>query len=222
MKTFHFEKQLENKLRLIQFEITGVINTDKDPKIWEAIEALADEYKAKYENFSACKPVLQLARVLYKSIGMEPSRYRPASEALIKRILQDKPLYQINALVDFGNYCSLKHMLPVGLYDLKKINGDIRIRIGRDEETYEGLGKPVVYLHDKLVLADEEGPFGNPSSDSKRTCVDLQTTALLFIYYLPVTMEDTLEKFITHDTLKDIHNFLHPQKVEWKRIPGHE
>lgn len=222
MKNVFFAPEVKNKLILIQYEICGVSNSEKNQEIWKAIEELGQVYRKQFPTFADSKPVLQVARTLYKNIGMEPSRYRPASEALLKRILQDKPLYQISALVDFGNFCSLKHLLPVGLYDLNKVRGDITVRIGKDEETYEGLGKPIVYLHDKLVLADEHGPFGNPSSDSKRTCVDQATSDLLFFYYLPKDASSEFLDMVTRSTLEDIHKFLSPEMINWKIVTGNE
>lgn len=218
MKKIVFIPEIKKKLKLLAFEISNIQNKKIDQEIWNAIENLASEYKKLYNGFSSAKPLLQTARKLYKSVGIEPSRYRPSSEALLKRILQDKPLYQINAAVDFGNYCSLKYMLPVGLYDMDKIEGDIQVRLGYDDEVYEGLGKPVVYLHDKLVLSDQKGAFGNPSSDSRRTSVDLNTRNLLFVYYLPYDLLLSQIETLQQNTQNDINVFLHAENVNIKLV----
>ena len=130
---------------------------------------------------------------MYRQLGIDPTRYRPASEALLRRAVKGKEMPQINASVDAANYISLKFLLPLGLYDVEKIGNKIILREGRPGETYEGLGKPEVRLEGKYVLADEEGPFGNPSSDSKRASVDLNSTKLLMVIFAPVNISNKEE-----------------------------
>ena len=125
------------------------------------------------------------ARKLYRSIGMDPTRHRPSSEALQRRLQKGKPFPRINALVDAINYCSLSLMLPFGGYDLDAIAGRVVLRIGADGESYEGIGKPQVNLAGRLTLADDTGPFGNPSADSFRTRISPATTRALVTIFAP-------------------------------------
>ncbi|MCK5077880.1 MAG: hypothetical protein KAR38_15970 [Calditrichia bacterium] len=206
-------QQLQEKLKLLVFEVKGINNTERDEHLWEKIETLVNEYKQKFADFSACKSILQPARKLYKAVGIEPSRYRPASEALIKRVLKGKELYQVNTIVDFGNYCSLQFMTPVGLYDLDKIIFPVEARIGKDDEIYEGLGKPEVFLHDKLVLADEAGAFGNPSSDSTRTSISLDTNNILFVYYNHKEINNDMIEKMKLETDNLFHTIFSPSKI---------
>ncbi|GAB4192107.1 MAG: hypothetical protein Kow00108_26740 [Calditrichia bacterium] len=214
-KKIRIDQILTGKLKLSAIFIDGIHNEQFDSRVWNEMENVAEGYKKRFNSFSECKPLLEPARILYKSIRIEPSRYRPASEALIKRVLQDKPLYRINKAVDFANMCSLKFMLPVGLYDRNKIRGDILISIGKEHDKYVGLGKPEVLLHDKFVLFDEMGPFGNPSSDSLRTSVDLETKDLLFIYYFPSNFGQEQINIITRKTVDLINEMLQPVTVDY-------
>jgi len=126
------------------------------------------------------------ARRLYRSFGIDPTRTRPSSEALLKRALQGKELYHLNNVVDAGNLASLKTLLPIGLYDRAKIEGEnASIREGLSGEEYPGIRKGPVHLEGRLCIADKKGAFGSPTSDSSRTCVTAFTTTLLAIVFAP-------------------------------------
>ena len=92
---------------------------------------------------------------------------------------------RINALVDAVNHCSVRLLRPFGSYDLDKVVGDVTLRLGGEGEWYEGHGKPRVNLAGRYVLADDAGPFGNPSSDSVRTCITEETTNALVVVFGP-------------------------------------
>lgn len=178
---------VEPHVRCGAFRQSGVSVTKFAPRLWTEAEELIT---ALQENLGSLSPAeiddLGPARALYRSVGVDPTRRRPASEALVRRVLKGKGLYRINAAVDCCNYCSLRTFLPIGLYDGDKIRGeDVVIRLGTPDEWYEGHGKDRVNLEGHIVIADDEGPFGHPSADSKRTAVDLSTRNLLWILYHP-------------------------------------
>ena len=125
--------------------------------------------------------VLESAKILatraaYKALGKDPARYRGSAEALLRRLLSRKGFPQINSVVDIINLVSVESRLPIGLYDLKNVKGDIVFRAGRAGETYKGIGKYDLNLEDLPVFCDEIGPHGSPTSDSERTMVTLATT----------------------------------------------
>jgi DNA/RNA-binding domain of Phe-tRNA-synthetase-like protein len=147
-----------------------------------AIESLATELRERYSGRLPSEiPPLQEARTLYKSVGIQPTRTRPSSEALLRRVLKGGDLYAISNAVDVCNLASLEFLLPLGLYDLAKISGDATLRLGREGEAYPGIRKGEVHLAGRLGLFDDEGPFGSPTSDSLRTCVDEGTKDLLVV-----------------------------------------
>lgn len=142
---------------------------------------------AEYEPPPAPEAVgdVQPARRMYRSIGVDPTRHRPASEALFRRLRRGEPLPRIHVLVDWANCWSVRIMRPFGLYDLDRVEGDLEFRIGGPGEGYEGLGKPWVALDGHFVLADARGPIGNPSSDGFRTRITPETKRALVLVYGP-------------------------------------
>src|SRR6202030_574907 len=116
------------------------------------------------------------ARELYRQFGLDPTRVRPSSEALLRRLKKGEPLPRINSLVDVANAMSVQLQVPVGLYDLDKIHGEeLVVRLGKDGETYTGIGKERVNVTGRICVADAEGPCGNPSADSARTMITTAT-----------------------------------------------
>ena len=126
-------------------------------------------------------PGLGEARTLYKSFGMDPSRHRPSSEALLRRVLKGKDLYRISNVVDSCNLASLEFLLPVGMYDLDQVTGDVTLRTGVEGEQYPGIRKGEVHLDGRLGLFDDIGPFGSPTSDSARTCTTGETRTIFAV-----------------------------------------
>jgi DNA/RNA-binding domain of Phe-tRNA-synthetase-like protein len=127
-------------------------------------------------------------RTMYKRVGLDPTKTRPSSEALLRRVRKGEPLPRINSLVDVCNWCSLEFQLPYGLYDASRIDGDIELRIGRENESYPGIRKDDVHVGGRLTLADRQGPFGNPTSDSARTMVTTGTVSAVVVVFAPAEL----------------------------------
>jgi len=155
-------------------------------------------YKFIHDKFLSSPPssdaVVSSVRRMYRRIGWEPTRYRPSSEAMIRRILKNTGLYNINNLVDLGNIVSTRFHLPLGLYDHSKINGTITIDVGKSEEFYEGLSILKIHAAGKLILRDLSGIFGNPTADSRRTCIANDTKNILAIFFTPPEISDSYIK----------------------------
>jgi DNA/RNA-binding domain of Phe-tRNA-synthetase-like protein len=130
------------------------------------------------------------ARALYRRFGIDPTRVRPSSEALLRRLKKGEPLPRVNSLVDVANAMSVQLQVPVGLYDMDKATGELAIRLGVEGEGYTGIRKEHVNVAGRLCVADAEGPIGNPSADSARTMITTDTERAVWIYFLPVTDEE--------------------------------
>jgi DNA/RNA-binding domain of Phe-tRNA-synthetase-like protein len=131
------------------------------------------------------------ARALYRRFGIDPTRVRPSSEALLRRLKKGEPLPRINSLVDVANALSVQLQVPVGLYDLGKVQGDqLVVRLGAEDESYTGIGKEKVNVAGRICIADAEGPCGNPSADSSRTMITTETERAAWVYFLPVSDDD--------------------------------
>ena len=128
-------------------------------------------------------------RTMYKRVGIDPTKTRPSSEALLRRVRKGDPLPRINSMVDVCNWCSFEFQLPYGLYDAAHTDGDVTLRIGREGESYPGIRKDDVHVGGRITLADAAGPFGNPTSDSARTMVTAATTRALVVVFAPREIE---------------------------------
>ena len=174
------------RLRLGIVWADPVVTTASGPALDAEVRELAGSLRESFAGRSPSEIApLAWARELYKAFGIDPTRTRPSSEALLRRVLRDKPLPRILNAVDLCNLCSLRFLLPLGLYDAGKIRSAVRLRQGRPGEAYEGIRKDEVHLEGRLVLGDRDGPFGNPTSDSLRTSVDPGTTALWMVIFAP-------------------------------------
>ncbi len=125
-------------------------------------------------------------RTMFHRLGVDPTKTRPSSEALLRRVLKGQGLPSINAVVDVCNLASLEFQLPLGLYDRRQLRGPVFARLGRKSEGYDGIRKGHVNLEGRPLLADDDGAFGAPTSDSARTQVTEATNALLVIVYRPL------------------------------------
>jgi DNA/RNA-binding domain of Phe-tRNA-synthetase-like protein len=146
-------------------------------------------------------------RTMYRRVGLDPTKTRPSSEALLRRLRRGEPLPRVNAAVDICNWCSVEAQVPFGLYDRGRIEGDaVALRLGHDGEGYAGIRKDHVNVGGRLTLADGQGPFGNPTSDSARTMVTPETTRLVVVIFAPAdspagsiaaVVETTAERILT-------------------------
>jgi DNA/RNA-binding domain of Phe-tRNA-synthetase-like protein len=157
----------------------GATVVDREPRL--------DPLLAEAESRVRVTPPAESAavRTMYKRVGLDPTKTRPSNEALLRRVRKGDTLPRINSMVDVVNWCSLEFQLPYGLYDAAHIEGPVTLRLGRDGEEYAGIRKDIVHVAGRITVADDRGPFGNPTSDSSRTMVTAATTDALVIVYAP-------------------------------------
>jgi len=137
-------------------------------------------------------------RSLSRRFGTDPTKTRPSSEALLRRVRHGQPWPALDSLVDVCNACSLAAQLPFGLYDVERIVWDVILRLGRPGEEYEGIRKTMVHLTGRPALFDDLGPFGKPTSDSARTMVTTETTRALVVVFAPLEVGgDAITKVLT-------------------------
>ena len=146
-------------------------------------------------------------RTMYKRVGIDPTKTRPSSEALLRRVRKGDPLPRINSMVDVCNWCSFEFQLPYGLYDAAHIEGDVMLRIGVDGESYPGIRKDDVHVGGRITLVDAAGPFGNPTSDSARTMVTPATTRALLVVFAPRDLETKRLKQVLDVTSQRMQQF---------------
>lgn len=127
---------------------------------------------------------IQEWRDVWKRFGANPSRYRSSIEALMRRIAKENYLQPFNSAVDMNNFFSLQYEIPIGIYNTDFIDGDIMIEIGSEDTAYEGLNGRQNHLTNLIVSSDNQGAFGSPYVDSKRTAVTEDTTTAIQLFFL--------------------------------------
>lgn len=160
-----------------------VVNTPYNDRLWNAIHQVEQRLRSELTTESVkLQPSIAATRAVYKRCGKDPSRYRPASEQLIRRMLQGKELYQIDTLVDLVNLASIAYGYSIGGFDADKfVGGELVLGVGREGEPYEGIGRGPLNIGGLPVYRDAEGGVGTPTSDHERTKMTLSTTHLVVL-----------------------------------------
>ncbi len=162
---------------------------EADVIVAESVENLTSEINSQITLISQSLVIDDISKILaiaasrkaYKSCGKDPARYRLSAEALLRRVVSGKGLYQINNVVDQLNLVSISTGFSIGGYDAGQIQGDISFGIGLPDEAYSGIGRGALNIENLPVFRDELGPFGTPTSDSPRTEVSSNTSRFLMI-----------------------------------------
>jgi DNA/RNA-binding domain of Phe-tRNA-synthetase-like protein len=183
---FQIAPEIAGRVRVGLLVLEGVSVRERGPALVAEVDALCASLRQRYgEGKSSEVPGTADARTLYKALGIDPTKTRPSNEALLRRALKGETLYRINTLVDALNLCSLREQVPFGLYDADRVEPPVLLRKGSAGEAYEGIRKGPVSVEGRPVLVDARGPFGNPTSDSLRTSITLETRNALVIAYAP-------------------------------------
>ncbi len=205
------DEKLKTRITGVTFgmvTIHGVTVRESDERLWKQVEILSQRLTSEFsldrlsEEFSLDRlsenEQIAAVRGLQKSFGFDPTRYRPSSESLLRRVLKGQGLYQINTAVDVNNLCSLEFLLPMCSYDLRNVKGRVRVRIGEPGEEYPGIGRQVFQAENKVIIADDSGIMGSTVSDSERTKVSTETTDILLAIYAPANMDPRMiERYAT-------------------------
>jgi DNA/RNA-binding domain of Phe-tRNA-synthetase-like protein len=161
------------------------------PDLANVMDEVCTRTRAEFtvESLAEAEPV-RAVRAMFRDWGMDPSKYRPSSEALLRRVVQGKGLYRVSNVVDIGNLGSLETGWPYGCYDRSKISPPVALRHGAAGEKYEGIGKQTWHLKGRPVLADPAGPFGSPISDSTRSMITESAKEVMIVIYAPARVSD--------------------------------
>ena len=199
--TFTLAPDLEAVVRPGVLWLEGASVVERDPRL--------DDPLAQAEAAVRANPPEEIAavRTMYKRVGIDPTKRRPSSEALLRRVRKGDALPRINSMVDVCNWCSLEFQLPYGLYDAAHIDGDVVLRLGAEGESYPGIRKDDVHVAGRITLADSRGPFGNPTSDSARTMVTTATTRALVVIYAPREVDARHVDQVLDVTARRMHDF---------------
>jgi DNA/RNA-binding domain of Phe-tRNA-synthetase-like protein len=163
-------------------------------------------------------PGIQEWRQIFKKTGKDPNRYRHSAEALYRRIHKQNYLQPVNSAIDLNNFFSLQYEIPIGIYDSDKLNGNITMRLGSENEEYKGLNGRSNSLHQLILSSDEKGAFGSPFVDSEKTAVTEATkNAVQIVYFRPSLELANTEKMIS--SLANMFTQIHGGDATWTIIP---
>ena len=189
LRRIEFDPEIRGKVTLAVLHVEGVTAEGESPELERDLAALTERIGNSYKSPADAVDLFQTARSLYRTLRLDPTKNRPSSEALIRRVITGRGLYRINRVVDTCNLCSLDFALPIGLYDTQQVHWPVILRRGMEGEGYRGLGKDRVHVGGRYTMVDEEGPFGNPSSDSYRTRIRTGTRACTFVIFAPAAYD---------------------------------
>ncbi|MFY9688706.1 MAG: phenylalanine--tRNA ligase beta subunit-related protein [Candidatus Acidiferrales bacterium] len=201
----------------------GVVEADdvRFALVDESLAALMDDLCERkrreftVESLAEAEP-MRAVRAMFRAWGVDPSKYRPSSEALLRRVVQGKGLYRVSNLVNIGNLGSIETGWPYGCYDRSRIAPPVVLRHGAPGESYEGIGKRTWHLEGRPVLADSQGPFGSPISDSTSSMIGESARDVLIVIYSPsgaseasleaamAALADRLSRFAAARSTRDI------------------
>jgi DNA/RNA-binding domain of Phe-tRNA-synthetase-like protein len=172
------------KLGVVEADAVRVVRLE--PGLAKLMDEVCGRKQREFtvESLAEAEPV-RAVRAMFREWGMDPSKYRPSSEALLRRVVQGKGLYRVSNVVDIGNLGSIETGWPYGCYDRSKINVPVSFRHGVTGERYEGIGKQTWHLEGRPVLADSQGPFGSPISDSTRSMITESAKQIMIVIYTP-------------------------------------
>ena len=172
-------KEIERHVRLGVVAAENVVAGPARPALVAEIDAFCADLRRRLAGAApGAIEAVHPARALYRAFGVDPTKVRPSSEALLRRVLRGNDLPRISGPVDLANLLALRFLLPIGLYDADRLVGQVVARLGEPAESYVGIRKDAVHLGGRLVLADATGPFGNPTS----------TRRLLLVVFAPASV----------------------------------
>jgi len=172
----------------------------------QLIEKLLSEYSIERLKEH---PVIRAYRDFYWRLGIDPTKTRPSSEALLRRVLRTKTMPLINNVVDAGNFASLETLVPIGLYDIDKVKGMLKLRLSREGEVFDPIGGNREILSEGLpVLADEEKIIHlYPHRDSRHTMIRTSTKNVLVVACGVPNVPSSLVKEAASKTINYILRF---------------
>lgn len=207
------KKEVSNILPLFNIHaFTMDVKVEDSTIIDEKIKELEKSINEKYSLEQVLQiPSIKNARDSYKKLGKDPSRYRLACESLFRRLVKGNGLYRVSNVVDAGNVLSIELAKSTAVLDYDKLQGDIHIRIGTNDDIYYGIGRGLINVSNIPLYVDEVSPFGSPTSDTERTSITDSTTKIL----LMVICFDELDKDIIEEiSLNIFKKYAYAKNIE--------
>jgi DNA/RNA-binding domain of Phe-tRNA-synthetase-like protein len=182
----HFEVDRPN-LRVAMIKLDDVKVGQSIPSFEKYEQDIFNEIRTQMTLEDAKDdPIFRSYRDLYWTFGMDPTKHRVSSEAVLRRVLRGLNLWRISDIVDIINLASAYHKIPIGLIDTSKLDGDLVIRTAHNGEVFQRIGgKTIVCRGREVVVADDKKIvcFGYATHDSERTMITMHTCNALVLLY---------------------------------------
>jgi DNA/RNA-binding domain of Phe-tRNA-synthetase-like protein len=160
----------------------NVTNTPSSDELKNEINEAITAFRTQYQLADINKiRTIKATRQAYKALGKDPNRCRPYTETLCRKIVKNIPLYHINTLVDLINLISIQTGYSIGGFDAAKIQGNITLTIGNEDDVFDAIGRGLLNIGGFPVYKDDVGSIGTPTSDNQSTKIGLNTTQLFMI-----------------------------------------
>jgi DNA/RNA-binding domain of Phe-tRNA-synthetase-like protein len=204
------------KLNALTLRIDGVKIKKKTPELENFKQQIMEQVRSQYTLESVKDhPTFRAYRTFFWNIGIDPTKIRPAAEALTRRILAGKTLPCINTLVDTYNLASVKTRIALATFDSDKLEGNLLMRFAKEGEQIVGIGmkKPFVMKGGEIVVSDEKKMIAvYPYRDADNTKVIEKTkNVLIVVCGVPDITEETL-KTASDVTLEYVTRFCKTEK----------
>jgi len=160
-------------------ELSGLKVQKSSPELEEFKKTVYERIRSRYRvEELKNESIIRLYRDFFWKIGVDPTKTRPAAEALIRRILRTGSLPTINTLVDSYNLASAESRIALAAFDAEEIEGDLVMRFAEPGERFLGIGmeKPRILKGGEIVVSDSRGLVAiYPYRDADRSKVTLKT-----------------------------------------------
>ncbi len=196
-------------LQALIIYIRGVKFERTNPDLEDFKEKIIEEVKENYDIESLKDvPIFRAYRDFFWRAGVDPTKIRPAAEALIRRVLGGKTIPTINNIVDAYNLASIKSGIALAAFDEDRLQGDLRMRFSRKGERFLGIGmsEPKELQGGEIIVSDDVKLVAiYPYRDADETKVTEATKkVLLMICGVPgiskeelIYTSDIAEEYIT-------------------------
>jgi DNA/RNA-binding domain of Phe-tRNA-synthetase-like protein len=136
----------------------GVANGPTPPALWDAYAAEQAATLARIGVTPLSQlPALAAWRAAFRAFGLDPTQYRCAAEALLRRLTKSGSIPNLNALVDLGNLVSIRYALPVAIFDRRAATGATTVRFATGSERFTPLGQaePEHPVPGEVIFSDD-------------------------------------------------------------------
>jgi len=195
-------------LSLLAFSVEGLDLRRGDPRVNAIVNQVVSEVRGRY-TLQGLKdvPIFKAYRNFYWRIGIDPTKMRPSSEALVRRVLAGRVFPRINPLVDLYNLASARTGVTMAAYDSERIQGRLSLSWARPGERFRGIGmeKEAILTGREVVLRDESSVLSiYPYRDSDHSKITIETVSAVVVacgvpgidYPLLVAARDTFIGFL--------------------------